>query len=363
MDTSLSLHDYDGTAGSDPLDARYDAMGRILFLLPETGSRAAIVTFDRSARKATERLEEVDTALAQKLRYDVAGRYLDHYTNITAGMETALSFFPDDSTAAAANGVDPDLPRLIVLFTDGQMDLPGGSRAVERAKADLRSKTSQAKESGVRIATIALNHGGSVPAQEIALLADIASPGLSWKANSAEELDALYDAMHSMLFTATKQPLEVGERKRFTVKPVGTIALTVTFTEKETITLTSPQSKTLYTEKDAIAVDRGLYVIHIPKPEYGQWEYALTGTGGIKTEVDDGKEKSFLEKVRNKLSEPGWRGLGAAAGGLIIDGIPQALFAIIPGMRGWAKFRIITAMLGLLLSSGFVLDFLCPNTI
>jgi hypothetical protein len=308
VDTSLSLRTTRGE-GTDPGGLRYDALGQILSWLPGTKSRVGIITFNRNASQYDPKLrlmESMDDVV--ELRDYVANKKLGEWTNITEAMEQALEFFPnlDASNVQAERekrGLDENLPNLIMLFTDGVIDLPGGRSAVSESAGRLTSLAKEAKNREVEIATVALNTNGEAQSEELKKISELSGSSLFQEVRSAAGLKEAFDAIHDFLFSSQKFDLVAGESKRFQVPRIGALALTITLSPDDAIELTSPVSKRVYTMDDAEMLDDDHMVIQIPQPEGGSWKYKLSGEdgGGV---IPTNPDLSFSERLYNTISSP-----------------------------------------------------------
>jgi len=323
MDTSGSLGL--GTNPTDPNRLREQGLGMILSWLPGTNSRVGLVTFSTTAEVFENNLRLVNSQSDVEDFYYAVQKPLGQYTNITQALDLATGFFSTD------RGMDPELPNLIVLFTDGILDLP-----VVRTQADpspMLKIADDAKANNILIATIALNNNNTVDEDKLQILSQIASDGLYWKITSSSELTDAFNEMHDSLFYSEKHPLEAGE-DWFSVPKYGANSLTFTFfsdTPNDTFTLTSPDG-TVYSEADTYKLS-GLSIITIEKPPYGQWFSDISSGNAISTVAKQDNLSSWQKGLNTWLSMPL---------GLIVSGVVSLIPSIITGVVGSAISNKIT---------------------
>jgi Mg-chelatase subunit ChlD len=125
MDASLSLRD------SDPVGMRDTGLATVLALVVGTGSRVGLVTFNRTAAAYEPKLRQILSPEDVQSFYIAAQQKLGEWTNIVEALRLANRFFTEE------NGADPALPNLILLFTDGEIDLPGGKSNIETSYQSL----------------------------------------------------------------------------------------------------------------------------------------------------------------------------------------------------------------------------------
>jgi len=129
------------------------------------------------------------TTVSDSSRDAVSARILagfsfkDRYTDLNPGLAMACALL--DSARPAAD-------KIVVLLTDGRLDMPGGVRATDSAAAMLRGETaSRLRKTASRVLVIAL------PGADVSLLADVAR-GAGGRLSSAPDLATLRDALGTL---------------------------------------------------------------------------------------------------------------------------------------------------------------------
>ena len=128
MDTSGSLESvHTEDPPTDPNKLRIEGLGKFLSKLPGSGSRVGLVTFNTHAEAFEKNLRLMQTSDVQAIYDEVVRKNekLGKYTNITEALHKAADFF------TPTKGLDPSLPKLILLFTDGMITLEDSSRVAD----------------------------------------------------------------------------------------------------------------------------------------------------------------------------------------------------------------------------------------
>jgi len=199
--------------------------------------------------------------------------------------------------------MDPDLPNLIVLFTDGIIDLPG--KTTNKDVEKMLEMGDKARNKNIKIATISLNYSGNSNTSSLKILSDktVENPekeSLFHEVTNAKNLKNAFEKIHTSLFLFEKKTLKEG-KNTFYVPPIGAEVFTFTFSPtspSDDFKLTSPKGNVVYTKTNARQIDNGLCVIMIEKPESGIW-FAELSTGGVIVRPEE--KLSFFKQAWNAL--------------------------------------------------------------
>lgn len=319
----------DSLKRTDPARLRVSGMSKMLSWLPGTGSRAGLVVFSTKAETYGSELclvegKEDVMRFSSQLPVNPAD-----YTNITAGLSSALSYLDE------GRGADPKFNNLIVLFSDGNIDLPKKS-SIESARREMLRLAEEAKAQGTEIATVVLNNNGNANVSD---MQSIASSGLFIEATDAQSLEDAFKALYDSKFKADTTLLNEGTNHFWVT--IGASALNFNFEPQKAdddFILTSPLNQKSYT-KDSPEVYQvgGVYVLNILRPTYGQWKCELTGGVG---RTSNPLPEGFWAKFAADMIQP-W------PSGIALYGI-QTLFTILQKKSS----RVVAGIVSFILASG-----------
>jgi len=279
---------------TDPARLRLTGLSKILSWLPGTGSRAGLVIFSTEVESYEHNLRLIQNQNDVKDFSDWLPKEPAVWTNITDGLSSALTYFNEDL------GTDPNLTNLIVLFSDGNIELPNKSD-VEPSRAKMLQLADQAKSNGIEIATVALNNNGKANVND---MQSISSPGLFIEVTNAQDLENAFVKLHESKFKADITQLKTGTNN-FWVK-LGSSALNLNIepqSANDDFILTSPMNKKSYT-KDSPEIYQidGVYILNLTSPIYGQWKCKITdGAGSVVKPVSENFLKNFIGDVVTPL--------------------------------------------------------------
>ena len=270
VDTSGSLK------STDPFRLREQGLGMVLSWLPGTLSKVGMVTFNTKAAVYGERLRMVQSFADVDAFLRAAQQPANGYTNITQALEIALGFFKEE------NGMDPELPNLIMMFSDGVLELPN-KKDEPAAEQRLMELAGQAKREGIQISTIALNASGDSNTEQLRRLSEITGESLYIEVRGSEQLRAAFAAMHAAKFYSDKFELKAGKNSfGVSEKLVNTLNFTfIPDSPSDDFELVTPDGSRAYTKADANLLD-GLYIIHITNPADGRWYCNIKGGASAK---------------------------------------------------------------------------------
>lgn len=279
-DTSGSMND------TDPKNLRYDAIGRFVALLADSGNRVGGVIFNDGIAYKKD-LAPVDGVQAkQQFLDDIRKVPAKGWTNIGAGLQTADDMLDKNK--------DPNIPSVIVLLTDGNTAM-GSDDETQQSLQTKAQALETARRNGYGIYSISLNADGSANSNELSQLSN-ATGGQFKEVKNASDLTDVFDMYYKMVF-ATKSDKGVdltipdsGKAEgTFDVASVGVEEVNIMVTGKPTdYSLTDPNGKQ-YT-KDALSADTfstdAFVSMKVKKPAQGTWKYTIAGTPGDHVRID-----------------------------------------------------------------------------
>jgi|GEM_PF-6775828 len=358
VDASYSLNGHvvnSSTPPSDPNELRYQALGYMLALLPGTNSRAGLVHFNGNVSTFNSNLHLINSQDDVYDLYNYAvNQNLDYYTDITKAIDCAIHFFDD------RRGKDENLPNLIMLFTDGKIELASGDVIGSRAKLETLAASAEAEN--IQVATVFLNKDNQYDDTDLRIITK--NDDLFNNITSADDLTATFDSVHSLLFNAQKKDLSKG-KDAFLVPRYGANMLTFTFfpeSETDTFKLVSPTG-VVRTNSDAIKMG-DMYIMHIPTPEYGAWfSYISDGDGKVGTSVED--DLPWWQWLSNLWSQSALSGgIGMILLALVLWLLILFLKHCIKKINIKNKTSILSSMLiSLLTFATFILDLFRGNAL
>lgn len=257
---------------TDPGNLRVPATRLLVNLIPEH-ARAGVWTFGTEAAPLVP-LGEVDGAWRERAMQRTARiGSSDRYTDIADGLSQV-----DRNWLGAEGGA-----RVVILLTDGQVDVDEDARLDERSRMEILQRRIPAmRAQGVRLYAVGLSAAAD---QRMLEQLAIRTGGFAVVARDADELLAAFLEIFSAALPVNGVPVE---RQRFRVDPsVRELTVIAVHPHRSEPVALLPPGGVLWT---ADTHDRGVRwlaqdtfsMIHVPGPVAGEW--ALHG-GGVDTRV------------------------------------------------------------------------------
>jgi hypothetical protein len=231
------------------------------------GARMGLVLFDAQADLALALVPAADVAFAGQLT-GALGRlgYRGQRTNVPAGVERALY---ELRTAGR-----PDAHRVIVLLTDGLVDVGSEARNLAQATWLREQLAVQARDEGVRIFGVAFTEAADV--QLIQSLAQVTGGSYS-RVLGAEDIGGVFDHVRGRIDELVRAEAAAGAARAAGAPPTG-IEKVVTV-EKPVVVETEKTTRVVH-QKPVIVREPVVTPIPVPEPRV-DWRVVLIAICGL----------------------------------------------------------------------------------
>ncbi len=180
IDTSGSMNE------TDPDRIAVDAAKLFIDMMETSGARAGVVPFSDTlgAVKALTDMNSIDDKNGIK----------DQISSVRYGGDTDIGMAVERGFQLFSEAQDIKNQRMMLLFTDGNIDLPGADEEQREADslAAVKEVSAKAKEAGIPIYTIGLNANGTVD-QELLRGIAVLTEGRDYVVNSPEDLPGIFN--------------------------------------------------------------------------------------------------------------------------------------------------------------------------
>ena len=194
LDASGSLRD------TDPDKYREAALEQFIFLLADTGNYLGCVVFDTDNRFERDitvvNSQEEKASILEDLKNN---DYPNGGTNIGGALKSAVEMITD------GDGVDPNLPSVIVFVSDGETDMP--KNRMEESLDDKASAIELARNNGIMIYSVCLKANEDADTSEMHQISD-ATNGKCIEVDSAEKLQEVLSVFYSLIYKTTPIPFD-----------------------------------------------------------------------------------------------------------------------------------------------------------
>jgi Mg-chelatase subunit ChlD len=279
-DTSGSMNN------TDKEGLRFEAIGKFIALLAESGNRMGTVVFNGDVA-FTQAITDADgMKVKREFLENVKGIPAAGHTNIGKGLKTAVEMLDRDK--------NPELPSIILLLSDGNTDLA----TKEEKTLSLEQKADaiqSARDSGYKIYSVSLNADGSANSEELAQIAK-ATGGQFQEVKNADSLEDVFSMYYEIIFGSVSKN---GEEKTFPpsgeingifeIPTVGVEEVNIVMSGNVSdYSLVDPTDMP-YSKNDLSGVTYSsdtFNVIKIVDPLSGEWKYLIKGIPGDQIQIN-----------------------------------------------------------------------------
>lgn len=285
IDTSGSMND------TDPDRISVDAAKLFIDMMEISGSRAGVVPFSDKLGTVTELTPMNSVSDKNKVKDQISGiRYQG---------DTDIGMAAQEGVRLLREAQDIDNQQMLLLFTDGTIDLTGADEAQREADSLEKAKAAavDAQNGGIPIYTIGLNANGKV---DQALLTDMAvkTGGRSYVVDSAGELPRIFNEIFADFVNSNIVNLgeyetdgvnftEIGvDIPNDSVMEANIIMLSVNpLTEVE---MTDPDGNVLKADGSKMILSRSdqYNMLKLVMPKAGNWKLRIKSAKGCKVHVN-----------------------------------------------------------------------------
>ena len=285
LDSSGSMNE------SDPNRVAVDAFSLFTDLCDESCSLGYTVYSEKI--KESEEITPLDKKHLASLRDKITSLNTNPYgdTDIALGLTKAMSLHQ------ANKDTRENRKKAIILLSDGNTHLIGGSRTVAESQKELDTTLQKLNESNIPVYAIGLNYDGTLDKKETQKIAS-KTQGKAYETKSSEELPAIIADIFGDIceITGTRRPIVDGNveinikdksvfyvniviRSRFTVNELNPVLLNP---RREKVALTD-NDKVKMTSTDSYVLIKLIY------PQDGRWKLQLenaTDENCVVTQID-----------------------------------------------------------------------------
>lgn len=285
IDTSGSMKE------TDPDRISVDAAKLFIDMMETSGSRAGVVPF--SDKLGTVKNLTVMNSVDEKsgIKDEFGNVVYEGDTDIGMAVQRGFQLFGEDQ--------DIENQKMMLLFTDGNIDLPGENEE-QREEASLnavKDVSAKAKEAGIPIYTIGLNANGKV---DQGLLRDIAdlTEGRSFVVNSPEDLPGIFNEIFADFVNSNIMSLGeyVTDGVNFTEIPIeipndSVLEANIIMLSPYPITeveMTDPQGSVYRPDGEKLILSQSnqYSMLKVVMPESGKWQLRIKSAKGCKVHVN-----------------------------------------------------------------------------
>ena len=337
IDCSGSLDKVDRSTGqsvgTDPEKISLEAAKLFVDMVEVSGSRVGMVAFSDVIEKTCPLTDINAQADKAKVKESIDSLPEDYTgdTDLGAAMEEALAMLTESA--------DIGNTRTIILFTDGDVDLPRqGADAVQRSEQKARDCAQSAADQGIRVYTVGLNANNGLDDALIRELAEM-SGGREYPASSAEDLPEIFFDVFAELIDAKLDPASIDpvtitdpdryEERSFEIADGSVIEANIVITSDSPLTsvrLLDPEGTDASADPERVVMEQYSRITSLKLlfPESGTWTIQVQGQEGctiginlvmnyqvlLNAGVEDAEEQDkavvtgFFSREGNALEDP-----------------------------------------------------------
>lgn len=275
-------------SGTDRKGLRYDAIDLFLALLTNEGNNVGAIVFNHRILLETECNELVGKAekmnLAKQIRQAGAKGDTDIGTALLAAVDKTI-----------AKSQENQMDSVIILFSDGRTDVPGGQAAMDASLENKRIATEKARDNGIPVYSICLNASDVASPEELKQISDETN-GSFVEVNKAEDLTPAFEAFYNLIFPNTCNKLtqttfsEEGVLNTDIAIPTygaEEVNIILNVTNVTDIEVVAPSGVLTPEQIDDTTMSGGYYdVIKLVDPDNGNWQVNLSGKPGTEVTIN-----------------------------------------------------------------------------
>ena len=215
------------------------------------------------------KLKKMKSSLSD-VRYDPYGG-----TDIALGLTKAKTTFENYKT-------DSSRKRVIVLLSDGNTDISGGTRTVEDSKKEMDVTLNELKKMGIPVYALGLNYDGSLARDEIDKIAKTTG-GKAYETKSSDELTETFSDIFSDIYKINGTDLKIKDGNvKIDIKDNSVFYVNIIINSKYTLEqlnpeLTNPKGKKVPLDDSGVKATSGdrYTLIKLIYPKSGVWNMHL----------------------------------------------------------------------------------------
>ena len=273
---------------NDKKGLRYEAIDLFLALLTNEGNNVGAVVFNDGIMLNTDITRISGKAAKMELSKKIRDVGAKGDTNIGLALMTAVD-------AAVAKSNENDMNSVILFFSDGRTDVPGGQKAMEESLKMKEDATIKAQENRIPVYSICLNASKAADPEELKTISEQTS-GSFVAVKKAEDLTPAFEVFYSLIFPDTSNKLtqtvfpESGELYADIAIPTygaEEVNVILDMTNVKDVEVDAPSGSLSDEQIKDTTMSGGYYdVIKLVNPDSGMWQVDLEGKPGTEVTIN-----------------------------------------------------------------------------